>query len=236
MNIKSLSEKFWVEGFLHIEDFFDPFLMDEINALILDHFGMNPDWEHTNEFIEKSGAEIVPWFPQREGVEKFDRISQQSLLREITEAILGPGWGELYSMSMFSKRGTKGQAWHQDCPPENPDQFNLNRLVYTHDITDDIGGQVLVVPGTHKKGELITGGPFENIYGQVALSPKKGDLVFLHGHCWHRVMPVTGAFRVSTNYRAMPKGTPEEITDIAVYRNMRYKFSTSEIIEERAQT
>jgi hypothetical protein len=31
----------------------------------------------------------------------------------------------------------------------------------------------------------------------------------------------------------MPKDTPEEITDIAVYRNIRYRFSTAEVIEER---
>ena len=39
--------------------------------------------------------------------------------------------------------------------------------------------------------------------------------------------------RVSSNFRAVPLGVPEDITDICVYRNMRYKFSTEEIIEER---
>jgi hypothetical protein len=68
---------------------------------------------------------------------------------------------------------------------------------------------------------------------QVVLRPKKGTLVLLHGHTWHRVLPIVGAYRYSTNYRAAPAGTPDDITDVCVYRNMRYRFSTSEVVEER---
>ena len=68
---------------------------------------------------------------------------------------------------------------------------------------------------------------------KVVLSPKKGSLVFLHGQCWHGVLPVTGDYRVSTNYRCAPKGTPENITDIGIYRNIRYQFSTEQVLEER---
>ena len=73
-------------------------------------------------------------------------------------------------------------------------------------------------------------GEFED---QVVLRPKKGTLVLLHGHTWHRVLPITGAYRFSTNYRAAPAGTADDITDICVYRNMRYQFSTSSVVEER---
>ena len=235
MNVNEMAKKFWEDGFLHIQEFFDQDLMSFFNDMILDHFGLNPNWEHTDEFVQKSATEVVPWFPFREGVMDFEKIDKDPRFQEITHQILGDGWDNLYCMAMFSKKGTKGQAWHQDCPPENPGQFNLNRLVYTHDITDEIGGQVIVVPGSHKLGELPTGDPHADIDGQVVMRPKKGDVVFLHGHCWHRVLPITGTYRVSTNFRAMPKDTPEEITDIAVYRNMRYRFSTSEVIEERSQ-
>jgi hypothetical protein len=64
------------------------------------------------------------------------------------------------------------------------------------------------------------------------LAPKKGDLVILHGHAWHRVLPAVQK-RTSVNFRAAPAGTTDGITDICVYRNMRYRFSTSEIVEER---
>ena len=233
MNIQKLTKKFWKDGYYVIENFFAPEMMDSFNTLILQHFGLDPFWEHPDEFVKKSATEVVPWFPMREGVMDFEEIEKNSTFMELTETILGEDWSNLYCMSMFSKKGTKGQAWHQDCPPENANQFNLNRLVYTHDITREIGGQVIVVPGSHKKGVLPTGEPHADIEGQVVLTPKKGNIVFLHGHCWHRVLPVEGAYRISTNFRAMPKDTPEEITDIAVYRNIRYRFSTNEVIEER---
>ena len=136
-------------------------------------------------------------------------------------------------MVMFSKQGTSGQAWHQDCPPDDPQQFNLNRLVYTRDISDEIGGQTVVVPGSHRAGELPVGDPTGHFDGEVVLRPKKGTLVLLHGHTWHRVLPIKGRYRFSTNYRAAPAGVPDDVTDVCVYRNMRYQFSTSEVIEER---
>lgn len=233
MNYKELAQQFWEEGYLHIEDFFDPRTMDTLNGIILDHYGVMPEWEHTDEFIQKSATEVVPWFPYREGNNVMDIIEKDRRLVQLTEAILGKGWSKLYFMSMFSKQGTKGQAWHQDCPPEDHDKYNLNRLFYTHDVDDSTGGKTIVLPKSHRMGVLSVGDPHEELEGQVVLSPKKGTLVLLHGHTWHRVRPITGEFRVSSNSRAIPTGTPEDITDIAVYRNMRYRFSTSEVIEER---
>lgn len=233
MDIEKYAKDFWENGYVVIEDFFGSELMDKLNQMILDHFGMKPNWEHNKEFLQKSATEVVPWFPIREGVEDFKVIDQDPRLTALTETILGEQWNNLYCMIMFSKQGTKGQAWHQDCPPEDATQFNMNRLIYTHDITPEIGGETLVYPKSHKMGVLTAGKPDEAFDEQVVLCPKKGTLVLLHGHTWHRVMPIKGTYRVSTNFRAMPKGTPEDITDIAVYRNMRYKFSTSEVLEER---
>ena len=233
MNFQDYARKFWEDGFLVIEDFYSATEMDRLNGLILDHYGMQPDWEHSDEFIEKSATEVVPWFPFREGDNNFLEVRDDERLRNLTKAILGENWESLYLMVMFSKSGTRGQAWHQDCPPENPDQFNLNRLIYTHDIDAVTGGQTIVYPGSHRIGELPAGSPHEDLDGQLVLSPRKGTLVILHGHAWHRVLPVKGEYRLSVNARAIPSGTPEDITDIAVYRNMRYRFSTSEVIEER---
>ena len=120
------------------------------------------------------------------------------------------------------------------CPPDDPAKYNLNRLVYTRDLSDDFGGQTVVMPGSHRMGQLPAGDPHEDLDGQIMLNPRKGTLALLHGHSWHRVLPITGAFRFSTNYRACPAGTPANITDICVYRNMRYRFSTYSMVEERA--
>jgi len=233
MDYIKLAESFWENGFLVLENFYQDNVMDTLNARILQHFGMSPEWGHSEEFLNKSATEVVPWFPKRDGHNDFDEVENDERLKKLTTHILGEGWEDLYLMSMFSKQGTKGQAWHQDCPPENPSQFNLNRLFYTHDVNDETGGKTLVVPGSHRLGAIETGDPHGDINGQVIMAPKKGTLILIHGHLWHRVHPITGIYRVSTNSRVIPADTPEDITDIAVYRNIRYRFSTSEVIEER---
>lgn len=207
--------------------------MDNLDRVIRRHFGNDPGFVHNEEFLDKAQTDVIPWFPQNEGVEDFDAIDKDPGLRELTQAILGAGWASQYCMVMWSKHGTSGQAWHQDCPPDSPTVFNLNRLVYTRDITDETGGQTVVVPGAHRRGLLPVGDPRGDLEDQVVLRPNKGTLVLLHGHTWHRVLPIKGNYRFSTNYRAAPAGTPEDVTDVCVYRNMRYRFSTAEVVEER---
>ena len=233
MNYKNIAQEFWENGYVILERFFDGKLMDEYNNIILNHYGLNPNWEHTDEFISKSAVEVIPWFPYRENKPYFDGIDKHNVFNNITTAILKENWNNLYCMMMFSKKGSKGQAWHQDSPPENPTQYNLNRLVYTHDITEETGGEIVILPKSHRQGILPVGEPHDDLDGQIVYRPKKGTLIFLHGHCFHRVMPVKKD-RISTNFRAVPTGTPEDITDVCVYRNMRYQFSTETIIEERS--
>ncbi|WP_293748151.1 phytanoyl-CoA dioxygenase family protein [uncultured Paraglaciecola sp.] len=233
MQLEQLANDFWRQGYLVLEDFFSADTMDSLQNLILGHYGLNPEYEHEAAFLSKSATEVIPWFPQRSGEHAFDEIDQCPKMLELTQAILGAGWQGLYCMTMFSKKGTKGQAWHQDCPPDDPQQYNLNRLVYTMDIDEQVGGEVLVMPGSHRLGKLPVGEVNEDFSEQVTLMPKKGTLVIIHGHTWHRVLPIKGAYRLSTNYRAVPQNTPEDITDICVYRNMLYQFSTSKVLEDR---
>ncbi len=233
MNTGEILARFERDGYIVIDDFFDSDLMDGLDQLIRDHFGDNPDFLHSDEFLDKAQTDVIPWFPQNEGVKAFDVIDADRRLDELSQAILGDHWTSQYCMVMFSKKGTSGQAWHQDCQPDDPKVFNLNRLVYTSDITDEIGGQTVVVPGSYRRGLIPAGDPTGEFDGQVVLRPKKGTLILLHGHTWHRVLPIKGAYRFSTNYRAAPAGTPDDVTDVCVYRNMRYQFSTSQVIEER---
>ncbi len=241
MKLDELATQFWRDGYLVIDNFFEAELMGRLDAKILDHFGDQPEFLHEPDFLERSKTDVIPWFPQNsdvaeyslDGAKPFDELATDERLKNLTEVLLGGGWRELYSMVMFSGKGTNGQAWHQDCPPENPSRHNLNRLAYTRDLTPETGGQTVVIPGSHRKGVIPAGDPNEDLPGQVVLSPREGTLVILHGHTWHRVLPVTGPFRFSTNYRACPAGTPDDVTDIGVYRNMRYRFSTNEMLEER---
>lgn len=233
MNTLDLAERFWRDGYVVAPDFFEAGLMDRYNDLILGHYGHDAPFFHTEEFLEKAATEVIPWFPQNEGITAFDAVENDDRLRALTDVILGEGWQSLYSMVMFSLQGSKGQAWHQDCPPDDPTLFNINRLIYTHDIKRQDGGQVLVIPKSHRRGVIPAGAVDEEFSDQVELLPRKGTLVILHGHLWHRVRPVTGAYRASTNYRAASPGASPDITDVCVYRNMRYRFSTSQVVEER---
>jgi hypothetical protein len=233
MNTDLLLTQFQQDGFLVLEDFFDAEPMRLLDALILEHFGDDPAFLHTDEFLEKAKTDVIPWFPQNQGQSDFDLLDDDEALQQLTRDLLGDGWQRLHCMVMFSKQGTVGQAWHQDCAPDHPAQFNLNRLVYTNDIDDETGGQTVVVPGSHRRGVLPAGDPWADLEGQVILRPGAGTLVLLHGHTWHRVLPIHGRYRYSTNYRTVPAGTASDITDVCVYRNMRYRFSTESVIEER---
>lgn len=233
MNYVNLAKEFWDKGYLQLENFFDDALTDQCHKHILEHYGCHPEFFHEEEFLQKAATEVIPWFPQQEGVPTFDEGENDPRLKLLTEAILGEGWNSLYCMSMYSNPHTKGQAWHQDCEPEDATQFNMNRLMYTHDINTKTGGEVIVVPGSHKRGLITVGVVDEDFDDQVVFKPKQGTLLLLHGHIWHRVLPVNEHYRVSTNYRCVPKGVPANVTDICVYGNMRYRFETSSVVEDR---
>lgn len=233
MNIEALKDEFEEQGYLHLQAYFDTALMQTFNDLIDRHFKDQPGYVHNDEFLDLAATEVIPWFPQRDGVTVFDAIEQDAGFQALSAALLGDEWQAQYCMVMYSHAGTLGQAWHQDCPPDDPRVHNLNRLIYTHAIDAEVGGEVVVMPGSHRQGLLPVGDPHEDMKGQVVLSPGQGDCMFLHGHLWHRVLPIRKGYRYSTNYRAAPSGTPDDITDICVYRNMRYRFSTAEVVERR---
>ena len=62
----------------------------------------------------------------------------------------------------------------------------MNRILFTRDY--DAGqGQLLVVPGSHRRGDLPAGQPFEPLPGQIALTPMANSAVFLHTRTFHCV-------------------------------------------------
>lgn len=233
MDFETIAERFHTDGFVLLEDFFEEPLMVQLDEVIRSHYGDAPPQFHEDEFVSAAEVEVVPWFPQGEGPSPFDRIDADDRALAATSALLGDGWASDYCMVMYSAPKSAGQAWHQDCPPNDPDCYNLNRLVYTRTITDATGGQVVVVPGSHRGGELPVGDPHDALPGERVIAPRQGSLLLVHGHTWHRVMPVGESARTSINYRAVPAGVPAGITDTCVYRNMRYRFSTNEVLETR---
>lgn len=237
MDYQKLKQDFWEKGYLYLEDVFEQNVMDECHAEILKHFELNQEYQHDQEFLTRSEADVIPWFPRREGLlesNTFDQLNKNENLDELTQYVLGDDWRSLDCMVMFSKPHSKGQPWHQDCPPEQGEIFNLNRLIYTSDINEKTGGQTLVVKGSHKMGLLPASQNEQSFENEVCLSPKKGSLLLIHGHTWHRVLPVSDKSRVSTNYRCVPANTPANVTDICVYADMRYQFSTKQVLESRS--
>ncbi|MDH3926182.1 MAG: phytanoyl-CoA dioxygenase family protein, partial [Xanthomonadales bacterium] len=138
-NLTDLARRFWKEGYLVIEDFYSASVMAGLDREIVNYFGETPEYRHEEEFLARSATEVIPWFPQNPDMpdysskiaDIFDSLERDSRLVNLTGAILGDAWSPLYSMVMFSRQGTVGQAWHQDCPPEDSSRFNLNRLVYS---------------------------------------------------------------------------------------------------------
>ena len=233
MNINQLANSFHQNGYVYIENFFDRNLMDLYQNKILDHFALDSSYKHESDFIKKSDTDVIPWFPQNDGEKAFNIIEQDKRLKNLTEAILGPGWKSLYCMVMYSNKSSNGQAWHQDCDPSNSNIFNLNRLIYTMDINKISGGEVELIPCSHKKGIIPPISEGDDLDGSITIEPKKGSLLMLHGHLWHKVLPINQTIRASTNYRCIPNGVPDSITDICVYRNMLYQFSDERVLEER---
>jgi len=71
---KTLAKTFWKQGYIVIDAFFDEDLMSASQSIIISHFGASPAYVHDKQFIHLSKAEVVPWFPQREGEHHFDNI------------------------------------------------------------------------------------------------------------------------------------------------------------------
>ena len=76
MQLEQLANDFWRQGYLVLEDFFSADTMDDLQSLILGHYGLNPEYEHEAAFLSKSATEVIPWFPQRSGEHAFDEIDQ----------------------------------------------------------------------------------------------------------------------------------------------------------------
>jgi hypothetical protein len=172
-------------------------------------------------------CDVVVWAPLKEGNAAFLALNEMSELAEVTESVLDAGYTtNPQGLVMYSVGGGRGQAWHQDCPASGPEskEFNLNRLIYTEDVTL-ADGAIVFVPGSHRFGRIPSGGHQEPIEGEITLEPRAGTVVLLHGHVYHRVTPnLNRKPRTSINLRAYPAGTDSTVNCIGVYRNGDVNF------------
>lgn len=242
-DLPQIRETFERDGIIVLPDFLDLNNCQKINDQIEKHYEKRLrelDGRSTRPAnFEKYGIDVIGWHPLRENNAVFAELRDDARLKQVTEACLGEGFTvslpeetEPACLVMMSKSGGNGQTWHQDCPPENAGQFNVNRLFYTRDITIE-DGAVVVVPGSHRMGRIPPGDGHESMEGERVLTPKAGTLILLSGHVYHRVTPnVSGKPRVSVNYRAYGKGVSRHICQVVVYRNGAYDLKTSTPIPE----
>jgi ectoine hydroxylase-related dioxygenase (phytanoyl-CoA dioxygenase family) len=221
----NLRETFERDGVVVLEDFLDAAACQALNeALDAKYQAWQAEARQITEVSDIYACDVLAWDPVREGHEVFLELAAHPRLHEVTEAALGPGYGTQTSLVMFSVPGGRGQAWHQDCPPEEVGLFNLNRLFYPRDATLERGA-IVVVPGSHRAGAIPPGGNQDAMPGEVVLTPRAGTLVLLHGHVYHRVTPnLTDEPRNSVNFRALPPGVPDWVTCVGVYRTGRTRF------------
>lgn len=249
----SPGDRFAAQGYFVLENFFAPAELAACREATAKRFpalalpGVAEDVEEQapgkgpaaapatkQEGLASTECEVVAWGPVEEKIGAFIALAEHPRLAEATLAAMPGGFVSMYSLVMFSPAHSKGQSWHQDCAPipGKPGHHNVNRLIYLWDVDERTGGEVVVVPGTHRGQVLPPGGLQDDLEGQVELCPRAGTLVLLHGQTFHRVKPVRRP-RVSVNLRVRPPEAPEDVTDVAVYRNIKYRFSTREVLERR---
>jgi ectoine hydroxylase-related dioxygenase (phytanoyl-CoA dioxygenase family) len=216
-------------GCIILPDFLSPDELPPLRAALIEHY--RPLADRAADLAHgrigetaRFECDVIAWDPVSEKNPAFVALHRHAALAAVTEVLLGLGFTEASSLVMFSIAGGRGQAWHQDCPPEHVAAFNLNRLFYPDDVSDE-DGAVVVVPGSHRRGRIPPGGHQEPIDGEVALTPRAGTLVLLHGHVYHRVAANrTNRPRTSINFRAYAAGVPKSVNCIGIYRNGEIDF------------
>jgi len=147
------------------------------------------------------------------------------ILHHISEAICGPDY-KMGGEGIFSTPHGCGQGWHQDTRSREPDQYELNRIIFPRDV-DPAQGCLYYVPGSHLGPDLPPGGNHESLPNEVAVTPKAGTLALMHTRCFHRVgVNQNEQRRTQCNSRTRPATAAEGLGDTPVFRVGPWTFST----------
>jgi ectoine hydroxylase len=215
------ARRFWSDGYV----VFDAFYPREVAAAAHEWLTSTgegaPAWTDatTSESIE-TDLDIHIALPQAMSP-SIQRVHGDERFLALTNAILGEGFADLYGILFRFKGPGVGGPWHQDCSSEIGEPYCVNRLVYSHDAGDAVGGELVVVPGSHKVGRIPPGEQHVSLPRERTITPRAGTVVMLHASTFHRVAAVRSTVpRFSINLRAAPQGTSDTVTNTAVYRNV----------------
>ena len=220
MDIQTLAQDFATDGFVHLPQFLDADLLQELNGDIDAHYGSIDERAHEDAaYMQHFACDVIPWDPLGAGIASFEHLASLPRLATLTAACIGQDFRCFNSLVMYSKRGGRGQAWHQDSMPGTGLGFNLNRLCYARSVEKD-DGALVVVPGSHRAGRISLGPHQASMPNELVIYPQAGDVLLVHGWCFHRVLPNnSGRSRVSINLRAYPAGVDRSVCATGVYRN-----------------
>ena len=221
-----LARAFWRDGYLTLDNFFPQELMLACRDVVSGASAPAPAWEPVASPALASDMQTsIPPLESLDG--PLAAVHRDEQLRDLTASILGEDFADLYLLLMTFAPGGQGGAWHQDCDPGPDKPYCLNRLAYCQEIDEGTGGQLVVVPGSHRAGRLPVGDPHEPLPDERVINPSPGTLVIMHCMLFHRITKIlSSAPRLSINFRAGPSGTTGLVNDIAVYRNVVMQFTT----------
>lgn len=212
------------DGIMVVENLFDADALGDINQAIDEHWQSSVaqnEHEQAKKDFEHIKCQVMLWWHAEQDDQRVADLMNSTQLRDTTIDLLGAECTHLHTLVAYSLPGGDGQAWHQDSrASDNQKFFNVNRLIYTRDTTME-DGAVVAVPGSHLMDEIPHGGEHDDLPGQRVICPKAGTVVFLHGRCYHRVLPNrSGRMRISVNFRVKSPGSSDRLIDRPIYRHM----------------
>jgi hypothetical protein len=215
------ARRFWSDGYVVFDDFYPREVVAAAHEWLLSTGDGAPAWTDPTKSKSIETDLTINIMTCDAMSPPIQRVHDDERFQTLTTAILGANFADLYAIMFRFKGPGVGGPWHQDCESEIGTPYCINRLVYPHDAGDAVGGELVVVPGSHKLGQIPPGEQHVSMPGERTITPRAGTVVMLHASTFHRVAAVRStAPRFSINLRAAPEGTSDRVTGIAIYRNV----------------
>jgi ectoine hydroxylase-related dioxygenase (phytanoyl-CoA dioxygenase family) len=231
IDAQAIAEEFWQNGVVVLEGFLDAAVAAraarELDAVLATDPERPFSFADQDGFPDERATHVRNW-PLAQVVEltpTCQRVLGDARLDELAAAVCGSGYAATSGMVTATAPGF-GQSWHQDSREDEPGCFTLNRIVFPGAPAPG-AGRLLVVPGSHVRGDVPQGDGFEPRSDAVALEPSAGTVVLMHSRTWHCVeRNRSDRTRVQFNARTWPAGCPDDITLYPMFAMGPWNFKT----------
>ncbi len=231
-DVAAVRRDFMELGAVILPGFFDARRLKPIVAAVDEHWKQSDKSPLRHSDFDRFETYPTAWGPVAEANPLFLTLRDDPDLVALTRAAIGSDFTHGVDLVMYTGKG-KGQAWHQDCPPDDLSKFTVNRLIYVRDV-DPAQGALVYVPGSHKFGRIPPGGNQDPMPGEVHLSPRAGTVAIMNSLCYHRVTAnQLNEPRVSINFRVQPPNVAQDYDKVAAFRGGTYDFRTEKVLDQR---